>query len=236
MRWPSRGARLGPARALLASVVIVGTAGGTCEEYAPIRSNDVSTRDMGIALELITDEATAFVEVRLDGPAGIVQLAPGDELSARSDEGPRVLFERGEAGVYAASLAAPARALTLRLDRAPPGESVRLELDVPSATPIDVPPTFSRADALEIEWQAEDRALHQILLSVGGDCVPRIERSLGSDPGRYSFQAADFEVSDETCRVVVTLTRTAIVQPPSKLLAASGLATRISTVELESTP
>jgi len=223
--------------AFLGLGLLLATAGGTCEEHAPVLSSDVSTRDMRLVFQVTATVDSTEVEMRIDGPGGLVRLTEGDRLQflPEGSDVP-VPLERDARGIHAADVPAALGAVRLELERAPPGESVRLEVVLPAATTLTAPPGFSRSEELVVEWEPE-AVPHANRLTLAGECFRPVSRQLDGDPGRHVFVPADFEkATSATCPVTVTLFRTRFIQLQSLMQSASGQGVREARIVVESTP
>lgn len=223
-------------RALGAGVVLalLGASGGTCEEHAPVVSTDVSTRDLDLTLGVEADASAVLLTILLVGPGGPVRLTGGERLVA---EGGGAIVELSPigGGTYEASFDADVEWLDVHLARRAPGEPARLSIVVPRTIDLYAPAAFSRAEGLTLRWTPQE-GIERVILSLRGDCLRGIDRSLVGDPGEHSFQPADFEASDETCAASVSVARRALVQAPTILRSAAGEVRREAIAALESRP
>lgn len=207
-----------------------------CSSEAPFLSNDVSTRDISLAVFADGDAARTHVRVSLDGPRGDVRLLGEDRLLLRAGA-IEVPLGRGDAGDLEAHLAPGTVGLSLHLARGAPETSVDVAIPMPPATTITVPATASRAAPLPIMWTGAGGS-HTLTLALSGTCVPAITRPLSIDVGSYTLQPADLAgFSTETCAVTITLTRALVEQGSTPPLEHTYLSlTQVMTTVFASTP
>jgi hypothetical protein len=219
-------------RAALAAISLVATGFGPCAVEPIERSEDVSTLDMHLDVQVEDDGTVASVRLRLDGPDGALVLSEGDELTALADEVPLELSEDAEHVFSATGPAAP-EVLSVLLTRA--DERERIDVDVPP--PLSLVGTGTAADPIQLSWEAGPPG-YELSVSVAGDCIRGISRVLSVDTGSYRIDPAEL-VADPPgagCPLQVTLTRAARVSLAGETLRWSSSALQRRTIAVTWAP
>jgi hypothetical protein len=178
-----------------------------CFDEAPSLSTDVATADLSIYVVGQADDERTSLVITASGPeasGGSVRFVEGDRLSVIS--GTIELRPARQSNAYEVSLPHSASGWSLVLER-DLDEDATAALPVPPRSNPVVPPSFSRADGVEVRWTPSDDAVGPVVLQLRGPCIPTITRSLSPDPGVFRFLPADLGAGEASCDVELVLSR-----------------------------
>jgi hypothetical protein len=179
----------------------------SCFDDASNLSSDLATADLSIyvAGEITSDATTLSISLSsTEASAGLIRLVEGDRLRLRSpgfEVSPTRSTDR-----YLAVLPPDVGDWSVHLER-PSDDGASVLLPIPRLSRPTAAPSFSRAEGLEVRWTPSDDTGFPVTIQLAGPCIPTVTRTLSPDPGGYTFQAADLGASNETCDVVLVLSR-----------------------------
>ncbi|MDC3985456.1 hypothetical protein [Polyangium jinanense] len=180
----------------------------------PVRVSDrVSTRDMLVGVTALDDGAAAAIDVRVGSPIGTVELTGGDALFVTVDGTRRPMTEGQSNGapIYSVNLDALPGDFLLDLER-------QNDRDVHGVV-VEVSPPFTLAVEgltqdlpLSLSWDADPEG-GKVSISVQGDCIDALTRSLDEDTGALVITQAELRPPPAgpplaPCEVQITVSRT----------------------------
>lgn len=151
----------------------------------------VSTRDMLLGVTALDDGVAAAIDVRVGSPIGTVELTGGDALFVTVDGTRRPMLEGQNNGapIYSVELDTLPGDFFLDLER-------QSDRDVHGVV-VEVPPPFSLAAEgltqdlpLSLSWDPDPEG-GKVVLSVQGDCIDTLTRSLDEDTGTLVITQAE---------------------------------------------
>jgi hypothetical protein len=198
-----------PALALVACESVESEAIRTDAMYA-----DISVQADG------SGSATVGATLRVGGVTSntFVELAGGDQLSAKAGEDSAVLSEQTfwEMHSYSADLPLDAQdteyiiTFDRTIDDSAPASSVTMPAPFDISGP-DAGATFSRADdAITITWDAAEGG-DDMIVEVDSDCTVHETFAVQGDPGTFTIEPGDLtawdSMADSTCSAEISIQR-----------------------------
>ncbi|MDI1449356.1 hypothetical protein [Polyangium sp. 6x1] len=191
----------------------------------PVRVSDrVSTRDMLLGVQALDDGVAAAIDVRVNSPIGTVELTGGDALFVTVDGSRRPMVEGQSNGapIYSVKLDALPGDFLLDLER-------QADRDVHGVV-VEVSSPFALAGGgltqdlpLSLSWDADPEG-GEVVISVQGDCVAPLTRSLDEDTGALVITQAELRPPpagppSAPCALEVSVSRT--ITTRDKLLSTN---------------
>ncbi|HVK68590.1 MAG TPA: hypothetical protein VM694_29225 [Polyangium sp.] len=158
----------------------------------PVRVSDrVSTRDMLLSVTALDDGAAAAIDVRVGSPIGAVELTGGDALFVTVD-GTRRPMAEGQlngAPIYSVQLDTLPGDFLLDLERQDDRDVHGVVVEVPS--PFTLTAVGLMQDLpLTLAWEADPEG-GEVVVTVQGDCIDVLTRSLDEDTGMLVLTQAE---------------------------------------------
>jgi hypothetical protein len=192
-----------------------------CKPTPAVDSSDVATHGMSMEVRAISDGTSTDLSVKLwVGDAAnrgtLVTLSKDDslQLTQPSMQVLGITGEDGQGKIYGATLAAlDASTISIDLKRAKAASALGNSVNMPPAFTLTGPTgmSVSRAGTTTIGWNRADGS-HSMRLTVRGDCLETLDKTITGDPGTYVFNAGDIKPfcdakAKDSCSASLTLTR-----------------------------
>lgn len=201
-----------------------------CALEPPVNSTDIATSDLAFNMTLQGTPASTHLSISAFGPGPRVRLVEGDALRLETPIGTIPLAIDGH-GV-GLDLPPVGGSFELVLTRPPGrGDGIRQSFYLAPPFALRPPVTASRAQSVTFSWDRADGP-HGVTISVGGECLAPITRSLSFDVGTYTFnpyELASSAAKPGTCKGTVQITKATL---PLTYFSA----VQTTRAEFESTP